>query len=189
MMRYRLAWPTAAALGLLLDRAFGEPPAPLHPVGWFGQAMLVAERAGDRDSRAAGGMHALTGVLVGAGAGALVRSAALSTGLAVAGRSLGESALTVGRALDRGDLGAARAGLPALVGRDPAGLDEAEMARAVVESVAENTVERGGGTRLLGRRLRGARRSRLPGGQHDGRHGRPPQREVPRIRLGERPAG
>jgi adenosylcobinamide-phosphate synthase len=141
MMRYRLAWPTAAALGLLLDRAFGEPPAPLHPVGWFGQAMLVAERAGYRDSRAAGGMHALTGVLVGAGAGALVRSAALSTGLAVAGRSLGESALTVGRALDRGDLGAARAALPALVGRDPAGLDEAEMARAVVESVAENTVD------------------------------------------------
>ena len=69
-----------------------------------------------------------------------LRSAALSTGLAVAGRCLGESALTVGRALDRGDLGAARAALPALVGRDPAGLDEDEMARAVVESVAENTV-------------------------------------------------
>jgi len=31
--------------------------------------------------------------------------------------------------------------LPALVGRDPAGMDENEMARAVVESVAENTVD------------------------------------------------
>ena len=31
--------------------------------------------------------------------------------------------------------------LPALVGRDPAGLDEKEIARAVVESVAENTVD------------------------------------------------
>src|SRR5207249_261303 len=36
---------------------------------------------------------------------------------------------------------AGRAALPALVGRDPAGMDEAEMARAVVESVAENTVD------------------------------------------------
>ena len=67
--------------------------------------------------------------------------AALGTGLAVAGRGLGESALTVGRALDRGDLAAARAALPTLVGRDPAGMDENEMARAVVESVAENTVD------------------------------------------------
>ncbi len=41
-----LARPGAAALGLLLDRAFGEPPAPLHPVAWFGRAMTLAERAG-----------------------------------------------------------------------------------------------------------------------------------------------
>jgi adenosylcobinamide-phosphate synthase len=141
MVRRRLGRPAAAALGLLLDRAFGEPPARLHPVSWFGQAMLLAERADYRDSRAAGAVHALIGVAAGAGAGALLGSAALGTGLAVAGRSLGESALTVGRALDRGDLGAARAALPALVGRDPAGLDEAEIARAVVESVAENTVD------------------------------------------------
>jgi adenosylcobinamide-phosphate synthase len=136
-----LTWPAAAALGLLLDRAFGEPPASLHPVAWFGRAMTLAERAGYRDSRAAGARHAILGVLLGAGAGACLGSAALGTGLAVAGRCLGESALTVGRALDRGDLAAARAALPALVGRDPAGMDEAEMARAVVESVAENTVD------------------------------------------------
>jgi len=134
-------WPAAAALGLLLDRAFGEPPAPLHPVAWFGRAMTLAERAGYRDSRAAGARHAALGVLLGAGAGACLGSAALGTGLAVAGRCLGESALTVGRALDRGDLDAARAALPALVGRDPAGMGEHEMARAVVESVAENTVD------------------------------------------------
>src|SRR5207249_2191873 len=35
----------------------------------------------------------------------------------------------------------ARALLPSLVGRDPTKLDEAEVARAVVESVAENTVD------------------------------------------------
>jgi adenosylcobinamide-phosphate synthase len=137
----RLTWPAAAALGLLLDRAFGEPPASLHPVAWFGRAMTLAERRGYQDSRAAGARHAILGVLLGAGAGACLSSAALGTGLAVAGRCLGESALTVGRALDRGDLEAARAALPALVGRDPAGMDESEMARAVVESVAENTVD------------------------------------------------
>jgi adenosylcobinamide-phosphate synthase len=135
------AWPAAAALGLLLDRALGEPPAPLHPVGWFGRAMTLAERADYRDSRAAGALHAGLGVLLGAGAGACLRSAALTTWLAAAGRCLGESALTVACALDRGDLEAARAALPALVGRDPTGLDENEIARAVVESVAENTVD------------------------------------------------
>jgi adenosylcobinamide-phosphate synthase len=137
----RPAWPAAAALGVLLDRAAGEPPARLHPVRWFGQVMTLAERAGYRDTRPAGARHAILGVLLGAGAGACLRSVVLSTGLAVAGRSLGESALMVGRALDRGDLETARAALPALVGRDPAGLDEYEIARAVVESVAENTVD------------------------------------------------
>ena len=141
-MRHRAAaWPAAAAFGLLLDRALGEPPARLHPVGWFGRAMTLAERAGYRDSRAAGALHAGLGVLLGAGAGAALRSAALGTWLAAAGRCLGESALTVGCALDRGDLEAARGALPALVGRDPSGLDEGEIARAVVESVAENTVD------------------------------------------------
>ena len=187
--RRAAAWPAAAALGLLLDRALGEPPAPLHPVGWFGRAMTLAERADYRDSRAAGALHAGLGVLLGAGAGACLRSAALTTWLAAAGRCLGESALTVAGALDRGDLEAARAALPALVGRDPTGLDENEIARAVVESVAENTVERARRARLLGGGLRGARRARLPGGEHAGRHGRPPQHAVPGLRLGERPAG
>jgi adenosylcobinamide-phosphate synthase len=143
MVRHRAgpAWPAAAALGVLLDRALGEPPSRVHPVGWFGRAMVLAECADYRDSRSAGTRHAILGVLAGAGAGALLRSAVLSTWLAVAGRSLGEAALTVARALDLGDLETARAALPALVGRDPAGLDEREIARAVVESVAENTVD------------------------------------------------
>jgi adenosylcobinamide-phosphate synthase len=44
-------------------------------------------------------------------------------------------------ALEAGDLDTARAQLPALVGRDPSGLDEAGIARAAVESVAENTTD------------------------------------------------
>src|SRR5690606_6648300 len=43
--------------------------------------------------------------------------------------------------LDAGDVDAARAALPALVGRDPSALDADGIARAVVESVAENTVD------------------------------------------------
>jgi adenosylcobinamide-phosphate synthase len=141
----RQARPAGAALGLLLDRAVGEPPARLHPVSWFGRAMTLAERADYRDSRPAGTLHAILGFFLGAGAGVLLGPATpattLATGLAVAGRSLGESALTVAGALEAGDLEAARAALPALVGRDPTGLDESELARAVVESVAENTVD------------------------------------------------
>src|SRR5204863_68301 len=113
------------------------PGGPLRPPRRTGQRIPARTRR----RGAAGARHAGLGVLVGAGAGACLGSAALGTGLAVAGRCLGESALTVGRALDRGDLEAARAALPALVGRDPAGMDENEMARAVVESVAENTVD------------------------------------------------
>src|SRR2546428_11566738 len=41
--------------------------------------------------------------------------------------------------LEAGDLGAARRRLPNLCGRDPSTLDPSELARATVESVAENT--------------------------------------------------
>jgi adenosylcobinamide-phosphate synthase len=43
--------------------------------------------------------------------------------------------------LERGELESARLALPALVGRDAEALDGAEIARAVVESIAENTVD------------------------------------------------
>jgi adenosylcobinamide-phosphate synthase len=59
----------------------------------------------------------------------------------VAGRALGQAATDVAEALDDADLDRARALLPALVGRDPTGLCADEVARAAVESVAENTVD------------------------------------------------
>jgi len=55
------------------------------------------------------------------------------------GRSLGRAALAMQAALEAGDLERARALAPALVGRDPSLLDADELARAAVESVAENT--------------------------------------------------
>ena len=134
--------PLGAAAGILLDLALGEPPAPFpHPVALFGSLMLGVEHALWRDSRAAGAVHATVGVAVGALAGAAVHSTAVTTYVAVAGRLLHHTALDVATALDAGDLDRARTLLPALAGRDAADLDEAEVARAVVESVAENTVD------------------------------------------------
>lgn len=130
----------AAAVGVLADRLVGEPPASVHPVTAFGAVMRGVEGRLWADDRRLGTAHVVTGVAIGVGAGRLVGCAA-ATWLAVAGRSLSQAADAVGAALDAGDLDLARSLLPALVGRDPAGLDEKEVARAVVESVAENTVD------------------------------------------------
>jgi adenosylcobinamide-phosphate synthase len=131
----------AAAAGLLADRMIGEPPTSIHPVVHFGRAMRRVQRAIYRDSRPNGILHAAVGVGIGTVAGVALRSPAAATYLAVAGRALADTANQIHAALDAGDLDEARALLPGLVGRDPAGLDEKEIARAVVESVAENTVD------------------------------------------------
>src|SRR5262249_44714797 len=53
--------------------------------------------------------------------------------------SLAVEAGRIQAALERGDLPAARAALPSLCGRDPRGLDDKQVSRAVIESVAENS--------------------------------------------------
>ena len=65
----------------------------------------------------------------------------VATTVTVGGRMLTTEALAIGAALDAGDLDGARGRLPALVGRDPSSLSADEVARAVVESVAENSVD------------------------------------------------
>lgn len=129
------------ALGLLADGVLGEPPTAVHPVAAFGTAMQAVERRLYRNSRPAGVAHAALGVAIGLAAGRAVRSRAVATYVAVGGRMLTATAMEIADALAAGDLATARALLPTLVGRDPNGLDEGEMARAVVESVAENTVD------------------------------------------------
>jgi adenosylcobinamide-phosphate synthase len=144
--------PSAAglALGAAADLLLGDPRRG-HPVAGFGAAAAALERRVWRDSRAAGAGYAaaLTGAAVALGA-ALDRLArgrpvaraavtAAATWTVVGGTSLGRAATTLQRHLEDGDLPAARAALPALAGRDPSGLDAAELARATVESVAENT--------------------------------------------------
>lgn len=131
----------AVAAGVVADRLLGEPPAAVHPVVGFGRAMAAFEARAYDDRRRAGVAHAAVGVAMGAVGGWVLRSTAVATWSAVAGRSLGEAACAVGEALAHGDLALARERLPALVGRDPADLDAGEIARAVVESVAENTVD------------------------------------------------
>jgi adenosylcobinamide-phosphate synthase len=77
----------------------------------------------------------------GAPGGGTAVGTALATGVAVAGRALAGEARAVAAALAAGDGDAARALLPALCGRDPDALDDKGVARAAVESVAENTVD------------------------------------------------
>lgn len=64
---------------------------------------------------------------------------AIATWAVLGGRSLEREARAVGRHLEGGDLLGARRQITHLVGRDPNTLDEAGLARATVESVAENT--------------------------------------------------
>jgi adenosylcobinamide-phosphate synthase len=130
----------AVALGLVADRVFGEPAAALHPDALIGKTMSAVERVLHRDRRDAGIVHAGIGTAIGFGVG-LVSTTAAATYTAVAGRALGEAALGIEQALAAGDLDRARELLPALVGRDPHELDEKDVCRAVVESVAENTVD------------------------------------------------
>jgi adenosylcobinamide-phosphate synthase len=142
------------ALGLLLGAAADlllADPRRGHPVAGFGAGALALERRTWRDSRVAGAGHTLvlTGAAVALGTalnrGTRRRPVARTLGTAAAtwtvlgGTSLGRAAATMQQALTTGDLPAARAALPALAGRDPRELDEGDLARATVESVAENT--------------------------------------------------
>jgi adenosylcobinamide-phosphate synthase len=134
-------------LGFAADRLLGDP-ARLHPVAGFGAIAASLERRLWRPSRVVGAVYA--GTLVGAvwavvAAGMRFdRRSRGVLGVAVlwatlGGRSLERSALRLRTALAAGDLDLARALAPALVGRDPERLDAAGLARAAVESVAENT--------------------------------------------------
>lgn len=143
----------ARALGLLLgfaaDRLLGDPQR-LHPVAGFGTVAAAVERRLYADSRARGVVY--TATLVGGAAllgvvaerasrhpAARVAVTAAATWTVLGSRSLEREALAVHAHLAADDLPTARQRLTHLVGRDTSGLEESEVARAVVESVAENT--------------------------------------------------
>lgn len=149
-MRAERVFAYGAATGLLGDLLLGDPRRG-HPVAAFGRAAAAVERVLYRDHRGRGALHTALcaggAVTLGAlAARAVRRSPAASVALTAAatwsvvgGTSLAREATTIGRALRDGDVEAARARLPHLCGRDPQALDADGIARAVVESVAENT--------------------------------------------------
>ena len=147
------------ATGLVVDRLLGDPPDAWHPVAWFGTVMGRVEGRLYADARLPGAGYALVGVGVGAGAGALlgglgrrlpgrgldgtggVAVLAGAVGVACAGRMLRRASARIEDRLRVDDLDGARELLPWLVGRDPSNLDASGVSAAVVESLAENTVD------------------------------------------------
>ena len=144
-------------LAMLAELATGYPGAVLrwigHPVIWIGALIGGLERRlnhGSGRRRRLSGIAAIAvvaAVAAGAGAGlaallpgpvGLVVTACVAGSL-IAQRSLAEHVRRVADALDAGGLVAGRAAVSQIVGRDPEALDAAGVARAAVESLAENS--------------------------------------------------
>jgi adenosylcobinamide-phosphate synthase len=141
---------------LALDFAIGDPRWFPHPVRLIGRLAAWLETPTRRvlPPRAAGIVTVLATVGATAaatwgciGAASLIHPIAgdvakvLVLWTTLAARDLARHALDVGRALSAGDLPSARQRLGKIVGRDTETLDETEIVRGAVESVAENTMD------------------------------------------------
>lgn len=161
-----LALPSHAAdrmivlvLALCLDALIGDPPALYavlpHPVALIGRAIAVFDRRLNRETRSAGARRArgvitlivLSLAALGIGLALSLLAAASRRGwiletvvvaILVAQRSLYDHVLQVVLALQRGGVTAGRAAVSRIVGRDPETLDGFGVARAGIESLAEN---------------------------------------------------
>ncbi len=150
----------AALAALAIDAALGWPTrlyqAVGHPVGLFARVIDSAEARWNRQQssftrRRASGIVLVLGLilLIAAVAGAL-QHALLTAGTwgwlgvallawpGLAQRSLYDHVRPVAEALRSHDLAAARRAVSMIVGRDTATLDEAGVARAAIESLAES---------------------------------------------------
>jgi adenosylcobinamide-phosphate synthase len=147
-------------LAFLLDLALGDPRWLPHPVVAMGKLTTGLDRLLRRPhhrpgwQRLAGSLAVVTVVALAAICGFLAvgRATALHplAGLAaevflifttLSTRSLADHLVPVYRALEKGDLPAARRAVSMVVGRDTADLDAPEVARAAVESAAESTCD------------------------------------------------
>ena len=150
----------AMAVAMVLDALIGWPDSLFarigHPVTWLGHLIDELDLRWNREAdfallrRAAGVAAALIVIVVASGLAGLVQ-VRLASGwnhvffigvLAwpfVALRSLYDHVSAVAGPLAAGDVEAARGAVSMIVGRDPAQLDEAGIARAAIESLAENT--------------------------------------------------
>ncbi len=149
-----VGWPVAGGLvaGTVLDAIFADPRRG-HPVAAFGRAAAALEARVYAGTRARGALHAAACLLAAAAPAAaadllsrgrpvlrLAATAAVCWSVTGAA-SLAREAERLALALESADLAAARARLPSLCGRDPSGLGPADLARAAVESVAENSCD------------------------------------------------
>lgn len=139
---------------VLLDLLLGDPRRFPHPVVWIGRLITLLEKLLRRliRSELLGGalLLLLTVAATVTAAAALLKVAyainayagfILSVVLSwncLAARSLHHESGLVARALETGDLAGARRYLSFIVGRDTAELDEQEIWRGTVETVAEN---------------------------------------------------
>ncbi len=151
---------TLLLLALLAEAALGYPDrlvrAVGHPVIWVGRLIGALDRrlnapALGFSARKARGVLALV-LFAGAAAGVAAGLEALLAPLGVVGlvvaalvassllaqRSLHDHVARVAAALETGGLAAGREAVSHIVGRDPHSLDEAGVARAAIESLAEN---------------------------------------------------
>ncbi|WP_127935791.1 cobalamin biosynthesis protein [Nonomuraea polychroma] len=141
--------PLGLALGVALDRLVGDPRSAAHPVAVFGRAAAGLEQSLYGDTKAHGVLHVAICVAGAAGLGLAVQrmpgrgtrtvATALATWAVLGGTTLAREGVFMADALERDDLERARRRLPHLCGRDPSALEAAELARATVESLAENT--------------------------------------------------
>ncbi|SFK73416.1 adenosylcobinamide-phosphate synthase CbiB [Methylocapsa palsarum] len=150
-----------AALALAIEACAGYPRwlfrAIGHPVTWIGALIACLDARLNRENwpftrRRVAGFAALAAILAAAGGCAhglglllaalprplgFIASALIASSL-IAQRSLSSHVLAVADALDDEGVGAGRRAVAAIVGRDVADLDEAGIARAAIESLAEN---------------------------------------------------
>src|SRR5208282_5565829 len=151
--------PAILLLALAIEAGAGYPDwlynAIRHPVVWVGWVIEQLDRYLnptdlDESSRRTLGAASLAFVVLVAGAAAAAIAwfagrlpfgwaleAAVASSL-LSQRSLFEHVAAVARALDDGGLAPARAAVAKIVGRNPDTLDEAGIARAAIESLAEN---------------------------------------------------
>lgn len=150
-----------AVLAFLADTLIGDPRSRLHPVVLIGNLIASLERSlyheGDSDSRKlwAGGLLAVTVLLLvynmtacllqlvhlvsNQYAAVLIEAALLS--FTISPRSLAAAGREIYGYLVKGDMENARYKVGWIVGRDTDKLSSGEVARATVETVAENTVD------------------------------------------------
>src|SRR5579862_5800840 len=148
-----------ALLAMMIELCAGYPQALLraigHPVSWMGRLIAALDRLLNRDTtganwRRCGGVVAVLLLLGIVGAIAfiverellrlpfgMIAVAVVASSL-IAQRSLYRHVADVATALDQGGIIAGRAAVAKIVGRDPETLDAAGVARAAIESLAEN---------------------------------------------------